>query len=86
MPDTFTIRTVYVPATDTAGSRIRVRDTTNGARRERTYGYDYGASDPHVSAVARYAREFLGMEDPNISTGGTPYGRGYVFTLTTESE
>jgi hypothetical protein len=49
------ITTTFIPATDTAGSKIRAR---TDAGTERTVGYDHASNDPHGDL----ARELTGCD------------------------
>lgn len=43
------IKTTYLGATDTKGSRIRVKSLDTGIARE--FPYDYSARNPHTAAI-----------------------------------
>lgn len=45
------VRTKYVPATDTAGSKIRVNVIHDDRPRQVTIGYPHESSDAHLTAV-----------------------------------
>lgn len=77
---TTTVRTSYVPATDTTGSAILV--TESPSRRQRRYPYDYAVRDVHEYAAGRFAREVCGMVSPVIEyDDGRQPSRGYRFTI-----
>lgn len=78
---TATVRTQFLPATDTRGSRYRVTDEQT--RAQRTYPTDFAVRDMHETAAGRFAREVLGMTLPTIDyADGRQPMRGYRFTLT----
>lgn len=78
---TATVRTQFLPATDTLGSRYRVTDERT--RVQRTYPADYAVRDMHETAAGRFARDALGMTLPTIEyADGRQPTRGYRFTLT----
>lgn len=77
-----TVSAVFVPATDTAGSKIRV--TESPTRRMRTYPFPMEASlsDIYTVCVERFAREVIGLTFPVIDyADGRKPSRGYRFTV-----
>lgn len=55
---TITLRTRYLKATDTLGSRIRVERVEDGiARRPRTMPLNYAAGNHHDAAALQYLQE-----------------------------
>lgn len=51
------IRTRYIPATDTQGSRIRAYFTgTDGREHQLTVPYDYASNDPHRDLASQIAQ------------------------------
>lgn len=82
MSQTVRVRTAYVPATDTTGSRVRVVETLT--RRQRSYPFPYDARDAHEACVRAYAREVLGIAVPVVTEdqAARPVRRGYRYLVT----
>lgn len=76
-----TVRTTFLGATDTRGSRYRVT-AEDGSRRTRTYSTDFAVRDMHETAALRFAGEVLGIHPARIdyADGRMPQG-GYRFAI-----
>lgn len=86
MSNTIKLRTRKIPATDTAGAKIRVERQHFDNWRGRSYPYDFAAFDAHHAAVAQFVADDLpGITPPfSIAKGDVRRsGSGYFFTLTT---
>jgi hypothetical protein len=75
VPGTLSVRVSHIPATDTAGRKIRAVATgQNGSRRQMTMAYPYESTDPARSAVLRLMyRLGLGPESKITETGENTY-------------
>lgn len=72
------VRTSYRGPIGTAGSKITVK----GPHGQRTYPYDHGAYDPHVTAAERYATDLGGMSGASGErVKYTRSRRGYVIEV-----
>lgn len=78
----FTIRTRYLKATDTRGSRIRVELVRDGEpAASRVVAYDYAVDNAHLAAAARFA-DSLGLGALSVRFAReTRSGRGNVYAL-----